>query len=104
MWEEHLVGGNNGKIIKLDAINKCLLNRHKYGGRKRSDDDIASFEDKVKVQRSKFEGIDNMINALGLQRDYYTIINDDGEDNLIMAAASIIKIADLEEGFTKGEL
>lgn len=103
LWEQKLVGGSNGKVIKLEASNPAIIRRSKVR-EKRSDDDIASFRDRIQFQRDKFPEIDQMINALGLQRDYFTINNEDGVDKMTLAASAIVKISDLEEGYTRGEI
>lgn len=105
LWEQKLVGSGNGKIIKIEASNNSIIRRS--GIRKRSDDDVASFKDRIFFQRKQFPNIDRMIRTLGLMNDYYTIQNEDNDsevDRCLLAACNLIKLAQLEEGYSRQKL
>jgi adenylate kinase family enzyme len=105
LWEQKLVGRHHGKIVKVEASNPAIIRRS--GVRKRIDDDVASFRDRILHQKSKFPEIDRMIQKLGLMRDYYTIQNEDNDTIIkrgVIAACNLIKIAQLEEGYSRGKI
>ena len=80
LYDNKYVGHNRGYIIKVEAGDQYLEERSKT--RKRSDDNVATFQDKLRFQRSKFPEIEDMMSTLGLFKYFSVVRNENNAKDL----------------------